>query len=230
MPSDVFIRSGILLGLLLLSSQPLPAGTLTGQVSARGKELPAGADKDDPYASRRLRFVETVDYESMKDFVVYVEGPMPAGMTVTGGVVRIVVQQDATFRPAVMPIMAGTTVEWPNEDDIYHNVFSFSSPRPFDLGLYKEEIKRVTFPEPGRVDVFCSIHKNMNCIILVLENPWFASTDSRGRYRIENIPAGTYRVTAWHKRLPPLTRDIEIPEEGAVNADFIMGISGIPEI
>jgi hypothetical protein len=126
--------------------------------------------------------------------------------------------------------MVGTTVEWPNQDEIFHNVFSISDPKPFDLGLYKHpEVKRVTFDMPGRVDAFCSIHKAMNCVILVLENPYFAATDDRGRYSVTNVPPGTYRLKAWHERLPSQSREITVPETGEVRVDFTLGIMNLPK-
>lgn len=121
--------------------------------------------------------------------------------------------------------MAGTKVEWPNEDEIYHNVFSISDSNPFDLGLYKkgEALKNVTFMKPGKVDVFCSIHAKMYCIVLVLDNPYFASTDKNGKFTISNVPPGTYKMTAWHERLPKLTQEITVPKTGMVKMNFEMG-------
>src|SRR4029079_18714624 len=123
------------------------------------------------------------------------------------------------FLPHVLPIVAGTTVEWPNNDDIFHNVFSMSEANPFDLGLYKNpDVKRVPFNKAGRVDVFCSIHANMNCVVDVLENPWFAVADAGGKYAITNVPPGTYKLKAWHERLPSQTQEITVPAEGEVKA------------
>jgi hypothetical protein len=126
--------------------------------------------------------------------------------------------------------MVGTTVQWPNNDDIYHNVFSMSEAKQFDLGFYRsDEIKRVIFDKPGRVDVFCSIHTRMSCIILVLENPFFSSTDKNGNYRISNVPAGTYRLRAWHERLPGQVKTITVPETGEVIEDFVLSVTGLPK-
>lgn len=127
--------------------------------------------------------------------------------------------------------MAGTSVEWPNNDDIFHNVFSESDPKKFDLGLYKNNPpeKRVTFDRSGKVDVYCSIHANMHCIVLVLENPYFAATDDSGRYAITNIPPGRYKLKAWHERLPADEREITVPERGATNVDFTLSIKNLPQ-
>ena len=134
------------------------------------------------------------------------------------------------FSPHVLPVVAGTTVEWPNNDEIFHNVFSISEPKQFDLGLYKQpEIKRVLFDRPGRVDVFCSIHTTMNCIILVLENSHFAATDAHGHYALTNVPPGTYKLKAWHERLPIVTKDVVVTGDGEVKTDFTMGIVNLPK-
>jgi len=142
-----------------------------------------------------------------------------------------VAQQEARFTPHVLPVMVGTTVEWPNKDDIYHNVFSYSDAKQFDLGLYKgsPDDKRVTFDKAGKVDVYCSIHTDMHCIVLVLDNPYFATTDADGNYSIPNVPPGTYKLKAWHDRLPPDTREITVPTNGVVKADFTLTIKNLPE-
>jgi plastocyanin len=211
------------------------AGTIVGNVRAEGK---AGVDNNamsGPYASRKYKFVERVDYSVMRDFVVYIEGSAgPAGLPSTNVVAvetKKVAQQGAVFLPHVLPVTVGTTIEWPNDDDIYHNVFSMSDAKRFDLGLYKGNPpnKRVTFDKPGRADVFCSIHENMHCIILVLENPYFATTDEDGHYRISDVPPGTYKLKAWHERLPADEREITVPTNGDVKVDFVLGIKNLPQ-
>src|SRR4029079_18230596 len=139
------------------------------------------------------KFAERINYAELRDFVIYIDGPVgdkPVASPSTIAVeTRRVAQNGAQFAPHVMPVLIGTTVSWPNNDDIYHNVFSMSEAKPFDLDLYKGNPpdKRVTFDKTGRVDVFCSIHANMHCVVLVVENPSFAVTDDRGRYSITNV-------------------------------------------
>lgn len=205
------------------------AGDIVGAVKAVGK---TGAQQDvsgGKYDSRKYKFMERINYDEIKDFVVYVDQSMP-GVHPPAKPVQIVIQKDATFQPHVLPILVGTTVEWPNHDEIYHNVFSMSDAKPFDLGLYKhDEVKRVTFDKPGRVDVFCSIHTKMNCIILVLENPYYAVTDKKGVFRISGVPAGTYKLKAWYERLPAMVKDVTVPQTGEVVVDFTLTVSGLPE-
>ncbi|MDB6054208.1 MAG: hypothetical protein JWN25_1731, partial [Verrucomicrobiales bacterium] len=167
-------------------------GNIVGTVTAHGR--PEVSDETGgKYDSRKFKFAEKMDYEALKDFVVYIdeipkEKPIPPSKPV-----EVVTQKDAIFNPHVLPVLVGTTVQWPNKDEIFHNVFSFSEPKEFDLGLYKnaETPKSVIFDKPGKVDVFCSIHKEMHCIVLVLPTPYFASTNSKKRYVIQNVPAGT---------------------------------------
>ena len=105
-----------------------------------------------------------------------------------------------------------------------------SEAKAFDLGIYKnKQVKRVTFDKPGRVDVFCSIHTKMSCIILVLANPFFSTTDKNGDFTISNIPAGTYQLKAWHERLPPQVKTITVPESGEVPVDFVLSVAGLPK-
>jgi len=202
-------------------------------VRAEGKPEAAQSAAGGKYDSRKFKFVERINYDELRDFVVSIEGPV-AGQTNAPKTLSVdtrrISQKGAVFLPHVLPVMVGTTVEWPNNDDIFHNVFSMSEARPFDLGLYKNpEVKKVLFDKAGRVDVFCSIHANMNCVVVVLENPFFAVTDPQGKYSITNVPPGTYKLKAWHERLPPQTQEITVPEKGEVKINFTLGIKNLPK-
>ena len=132
-------------------------------------------------------------------------------------------QKNETFVPHVLAIVAGTTVDFPNSDRTYHNVFSLSKPKPFDLGRYAVgRSKSVRFDQPGIVRVFCDIHSHMNAFILVFSHRYFAVTDEDGRYRIDNIPPGTYSVVAWHESLPSETKRVTVPDSGDVDLNFTL--------
>ena len=213
------------------------AGTVTGTVTAKGKDGAATEADGGKYDSRKLKFVEKVNYAALKDFVVFIEGKVEGATNGAARTAKVettrnrVTQEGAQFSPHVLPIVAGTTVEWPNNDRIYHNVFSFSDAKQFDLGLYKSgDSKSVTFDKPGRVDVFCSIHTTMSCIVLVLENPFFARADEKGAYKIPDVPAGKYKLKAWHERLPMQEKEITVPESGEIKVDFQLGITGLPKL
>ena len=218
----------------MLSINGTSGGTITGAVRAEGRKAPEAGSGSGKYDSRKFKFAERVNYAELREFVVYIDQPFTGSNGVPAKPVQIttrrIAQKGAMFMPHVLPVMVGTTVEWPNEDEIYHNVFSVSDAKPFDLGLYKHpEVKRVIFDKAGRVDIFCSIHSAMNCIVLVLESPWFAATDAQGRYVIRDVPAGTYKLKAWHERLPARTMKVTVPETGNAQADFVLGVSNLPQ-
>jgi plastocyanin len=134
-------------------------------------------------------------------------------------------QRDERFVPHVLAIVAGTTVDFPNNDETYHNVFSLSKAKSFDLGRYAAgRSKSVRFDRPGIVRVFCEIHSHMSAYILVFAHRYFAVTDDEGRFRLENVPPGAYNVIAWNEAAPQESRRIVVPESGGeVDADFTLG-------
>jgi hypothetical protein len=133
---------------------------------------------------------------------------------------------DTGDEPHVLPIVAGTTVDFLNNDKTYHNVFSLSKAKSFDLGRYAAgHSKQVRFDEPGIVRVFCEIHSHMSAFILVFAHRYFAITDSDGRYRLDNVPPGTYTVKVWNEQVKgdPPRRTVTMPEGGGdVDADFTL--------
>lgn len=132
-------------------------------------------------------------------------------------------QKNETFVPHVLAVMAGATVDFPNSDSIFHNVFSLSKTKRFDLGRYPQgRSKSERFDRPGVVRVFCDIHSHMSAFIVVFSHPYFATTDGDGRYRIDNIPPGTYSVAAWYEGENRSTRHVTVSEGGTVEADFVI--------
>jgi hypothetical protein len=121
----------------------------------------------------------------------------------------------------MLAIMTGTTVEFPNSDRIYHNVFSLSKPATFDLGRYAAgRSKAVRFDRPGIVRVFCEIHSHMSAFILVFGHPFFAMTDNDSGYRLVNIPAGTYNVVAWNEGVSSDPASVTVPSGGTAELDI----------
>lgn len=108
-------------------------------------------------------------------------------------------QQGYQFRPGVTAIRTGTQVAFPNHDDEFHNVFSYSRAKRFDLGRFRkdEQSPLITFDQPGLVKIYCEIHKHMRSLLLVLDTPWFVETDSNGRFELARIPPGEYRLRAF---------------------------------
>ncbi|HEX9784059.1 MAG TPA: carboxypeptidase regulatory-like domain-containing protein [Opitutaceae bacterium] len=210
---------------------PASAGIVSGTIRAQGRPEVESADAGGAnYASRRYKFIERVNYNELDGFVIYLDQPMPEPARTQRPRARMV-QRDGTFVPHVLPVAVGTAVEFPNEDAIFHNVFSMTESNPFDLGLFKrgEAARQIVFERPGRVDLFCSIHTKMNSIVLVVPNAWFTVADARGRWRLPELPAGTYRVRAWHERMPGKVVEVIVPPEGEVRVDFVLGLGGLPK-
>jgi plastocyanin len=155
--------------------------------------------------------------------VVYLESAPRGAFETSEGGHAVMDQRNETFVPHVLAIMTGTTVDFPNSDKFYHNVFSLSRARTFDLGRYAAGNSRpVRFDRPGIVRVFCDIHSHMNAFVLVFSHPFFAVTDAEGRYRIENVPPGTYGVVAWYEGTPSDVRPVTVPDGGVTELDFTL--------
>ena len=119
-------------------------------------------------------------------------------------------QREKVFSPHVLPIPVGSSVEFPNDDLIFHNVFSLSRPGPFDLGLYRAGPTRsLTFTSAAVYRVFCNIHPQMSAFVLSLPTPYFAQADASGAYQLD-VPAGRYRITAWSERSSPVSVEVTV--------------------
>lgn len=158
--------------------------------------------------------------------VVYLEAlAAPAPRPPAAAVIR---QHLARFEPAFTVVPVGAEVRMPNDDTIFHNVFSYSRPNDFDLGLYGAgEARTVRFRAPGPVRIYCSIHENMNGLIFVTPSSLYALPDARGRYRIAGVPPGRYRLRAWSERLPVWSRDLELrPGQAAAVEVRLLALGG----
>jgi plastocyanin len=130
-------------------------------------------------------------------------------------------QKDMIFHPRVLPVMVGTTVDFPNKDAIFHNVFSYSGPKEFDLGRYpKGDSRSVRFDAEGIIRVYCDIHAHMNATIIVLDHPYFAVPDDEGNYSIANVPDGDYTVNFWYDRDVVAQKRVSVRNGAAVTVNF----------
>jgi plastocyanin len=131
-----------------------------------------------------------------------------------------VVQRDTAFAPGVVVVSRGTEVAFPNDDPFFHNVFSYSRPKRFDLGRYpRGESKSVTFDSPGIVKVFCEIHDWMRSAVVVTENPYHALVSEDGSFTIRDVPAGRYELRVWHFDRGDATVAVEVPAQGTVRVE-----------
>lgn len=139
------------------------------------------------------------------------------------------VQKDKKFSPHVLAIPVGSQVDFPNFDPIFHNAFSKFNGQPFDVGLYPPGTsKSITFGRPGVVRVFCNIHQTMSAVIVVVRTPWYAITNAKGAFTIDDVPPGEYRLHIFHERasadlLKSLERTVTV--EGASQTLPLLGIS-----
>ena len=159
------------------------AGTVTGSLSG---QVYIGADTDRQAAEAGV--------------VVYFESAPKLDDAADGRKERRTVnQKNETFTPHLTVIARGGTVDFPNDDRVFHNVFSLSATKRFDLGLFRDgESRSVTFKRTGVVDVYCNIHPKMAARVLVVPNTFYTQTDEHGRFEITGIPAGTYTAVVWN--------------------------------
>jgi len=130
-------------------------------------------------------------------------------------------QEEGRFAPHILPVLRGTTVDFPNADDVFHNVFSLSSASTFDLGRYPHgSSKSVTLETSGVVQLFCHIHSDMSAVILVLDNAYFAVPTAAGTYHIDDVPPGDYTVVGWHERIRPVMRTVRVVAGQTARLDF----------
>ncbi len=152
--------------------------------------------------------------------VVYLDGsfPQPASLPT-----KQVTQKDLTFIPALLPVRAGTKVEFPSLDDTYHNIFSYSPAKRFDLGRYRPDERPVpsqVFDKPGLVTLRCDIHEHMRGLILVLNTPYFVMTDTAGHFRLDGLPAGHYTLKAWIDSRTTREKPVDLKNGQTLHVDF----------
>jgi plastocyanin len=210
------------LGLLSLSAilSAVPASLLASAAVEGRVELPKS--RSAPIQAKRYEIVTKAGVLSTQPplAVVYLDGnfPRPASFPV-----KEVAQKDLTFIPALLPIEAGTKVEFPNLDDAYHNIFSYSPVKRFDLGRYRPEerpIPSVMFDKPGLVTLRCDIHEHMRGLILVLSTPYFAMTDTAGRFRLDKLPAGRYTLKAWIDSRTTREKPVDLKDGQTLHVDL----------
>jgi plastocyanin len=164
----------------------------------------------------------TIAGKPTSDVVVSIEGVAPENFKAQLAAMKskklAMDQKDQKFSPHVLAVVIGATVEFPNHDKVWHNVFSKGGAKSFDLGLYPPgQSRSVTFDNSGVARILCNAHPNMEAFIVVKEHPFFSTADKGGNYRIDGIPLGTYRVTVWHPELGITEAGIELVRDGQVS-------------
>lgn len=195
-----------------------PSVTAAISVYQRGTAVKLSKDaEDDPIAYERSRVV------------LYLEGAGAAVGDAKSPAAQVQ-QLDRRFMPDLVVVPVGSTVAFPNMDPIFHNIYSLSKPKSFDLGNYDMgETRKVTFPKPGIVDVYCHLHPNMAATIVVTPNRWYARPDRSGQFRIPNVPPGQYTVVAWHKSAGFFRKPIVVEDGHDAVADFFIPLDADPK-
>jgi len=205
-----------------VGTPPRP-GTIRGRVELR--HVPAPVERSPSVAEFGApnSVAATRDLQDRARSVVYLESAPRGAFEQSEPGHAVMDQRDETFVPHLLAITVGTTVDFPNSDHIYHNVFSLSKTAKFDLGRYAAgHSNHVRFDNPGIVRVFCDIHSHMNAFILVFSHPFFAITDDEGRYRIDNVPPGSYSLVAWNEGTSSDPKTAALAEGGNAELDFTL--------
>ena len=212
------LRFFFLFAAVLAASHP---GEVRAQAAIEGHvELPKA--RTAPVVNKRYEIVSKGDLVATNPpvAVLYLEGSFPRP---TSQPPKQMGQRNLTFEPALLPIRVGTTVEFPNFDDHYHDVFSFSPAKRFDLGRYRPDAKPVPsqlFDVAGPVTIRCDIHEHMRGLILVLDTPHFVISDAQGNFRLDGLPAGHYTLKAWVDSRTTLSQPVEVPKGGVLRVNL----------
>jgi len=233
----------LLAGIFLIASPSDPVGrhaTAAAQSVATGR-ISGMVEISSTLASRRPRFRIYSDpgtgalppagprdpiAAELHNVVIYLESDALRDAKGAPATHASMAQRDERFVPHVLPILVGTTVDFPNQDDVYHNVFSLSSAaapgeKGFDLGRYpKGSSKSWTFDRRGTVLVFCHIHQDMSGVVLVLPNPFFAVPDDDHRFVIDGVPPGDYSIVGWHQRAKPDVHRVHVSAGQTTTINF----------
>ena len=206
--------------LLLLLTGGLPA-RLPAQAVIEGR-VPLPPARPAPVLNQRYEIVSQGGVVGTNPplAVVYLEGRFPAP---TVPAKAVMTQQNLAFVPSLLPVAVGTRVEFPNLDATYHDVFSYSAPKRFDLGRYRAEEQPVpsqVFDVAGLVTLRCDIHEHMRGLILVLATPHFVVTDAAGRFRLGGLPPGRSVLKAWVDSRTTLERPVELQADTVLRVDF----------
>jgi plastocyanin len=176
---------------------------------SRGAAVPLGSDAP----------VDALEFERSR-VVIFLEGRLPSSP-----VTATMEQKNRRFLPDLLVVPAGSTVGFPNADAIFHNVFSLSKAKAFDLGNYPQgHTRSVTFSQPGLVFVYCRLHPNMTAAIMVAPNQWCTKADAAGGFTLTGVPAGPYTVVAWHKAAGFFRKTIQVDGRKGAAVEFFIPI------
>jgi hypothetical protein len=228
----VFLTAGAMLVALQAPSAQATADEATGSIGSIIGHIKLTTHVRAPlaanaYPSRSIGKHEAPPIPEIRNVVVYLKDPPFRGAL---PVSRVELQQhNETFVPHVLAITRGSTVDFPNDDPFFHNVFSLSSAAAFNLGRYpRGQSRSEKFTKAGLVKVFCDIHSHMSASILVLDHPYFTIPGTDGNYEIKNVPAGQYTIIGWHERVGERSTSVRVDAGRPVTVDLTVPVEDLP--
>ncbi len=216
--------------IVAVSLPPVPTaavqnGATTGSISAVVR-LSAPARRlntTGAYPSRRVAVAPQRAASELENVVVFVRRPHAEPPAPSHVEIR---QLNEEFVPHLVAVTTGSTVDFPNDDLVFHNVFSLSSAATFDLGRYPQrKSKARTFPKTGIVKVFCHLHSHMSAIVRVFDHPYFARVGEDGRFTIDGLEPGRHEVVAWHERVGEAKASVVVAAGEATEAAFTLPLA-----
>ena len=195
------------------------AASLRGRVTIG---IPISTRRPANAYSRAAQATNLAPVSELRNVVVYLKDAKRGAVQPSRAEIR---QVNETFVPRAVAVTVGSEVSFPNADPFYHNVFSLSRARTFDLGRYPTgQTRTVRFDKPGLVKVFCQIHSHMSASVMVFEHPWFSVPNEDGRFSLADVPAGPHKLVAWHERLGETTVDVQVDAGRAATIDFVLPV------
>ena len=215
--------------LLALAAAGLPTGNRPAAqqtATVRGHVVidipPGGRRPSSAYPSRAVAQAQLAPPSEVENVVVFLKDAPARTVAPRRTAIR---QRGETFVPRVVAVPVGSTVDFPNDDPIYHNVFSLSRARTFNLGRFpRGESRAVKLDKAGIVKVFCDIHSHMAASVVVFNHPWFTVPDAEGNFEIGNLPPGNPQITAWHERLGDTTIRVRTEGGRAASVEFVLPV------
>jgi plastocyanin len=208
----------------VLSTGPTPAAQQPASVRGRVEiGIPLTTRRpSSAYPTRAVTPPTLAPSSELRNVVIYLKDAPPRAVKPTRVDIR---QRDENFIPRIVAVPVGSEVGFPNDDPIYHNVFSLSRPRSFNLGRYpRGHTRGVQFDRPGIIKVFCDIHSHMSATVMVFNHPWFTVAGEDGRFELPSVPSGEREITAWHERLGDTTQRVIVETGRVAEANFVLPV------
>jgi plastocyanin len=217
--------AALLVGVVVTGAQAPTDGTIVGQVTlttrVRGTALPSNV-----YQPRAVGNHASPAIPEIRNVVVSLKNVAFRGtLPITHREIR---QEREEFTPRVLAVTKGSTVDFPNGDPVFHNVFSLSGAAAFDLGRYPMgRSKAATFTKPGLVKVYCHIHSQMSASIMVLDHPYFTIPELDGTFTIPHVPPGDYTIAGWHERVGERTVTVHVKAGQTVSVPIALPVEDV---